>query len=876
MNYARASVVKPAATPTVRIWLIGLAAAGLLTLVFGLVNWHWLQVNVVTYGWDRLDHLITTLVFNNMLSAPGLTTPYDMLAYASYYPPLVHYMAAAAYQLFGISEEIAVMTNLLYLFVLLMATWYIGRRLSSRENATTDGVLAALILATFPMIYAMSRYLYLDFALTALVGLCIALLLGSERLSRRGPALWFGLAIGLAFLVKWTTAAFLIGPLAYVVWRSGVVQEMARHPRELLPNWLRLLLAMAASAVLNLAWLYPARDAVAVNAVGWWLYPVFTLLFGGVLYALFAANRRGEGPAQTLNNALSSALIGAWLITLWYLTNTEFVVNFSDTAYGRDGGRFMAYGKYFLEVTTEQLGLFYTIFFLLIVIVWLIQQRSHLLRSLTRLSDTAWVLLLWVVVPTLIFSTQVSLAHSRFIMPFLPPFAIWMAVGLKMWRPPIVRWLSIGLLLIVAVAQFAIISTEEMANWRTRFTFTVAGAPVDLLANGFFIQYPASGINDPDYAISADVLDIVDQARQEQGRETIELGLLTNLYQLHEKHFLYQIYINYPQVRLRELARNWREQSAYNQLFEMDYVLVSDTHSYRTHESSREVVDRILADNEDLFNLAFESVQEWDFPSGEHLTLYARRYAPTEPGLAPEDYYLLLDNLIEPAGESDAIALVGPDQVYMMGLLLPDDNRITVAPLPAEDESTQETRMRLAELAAANNRIFLIRHNTNQADPEGVIEQWLNENMITGSDIWLNSLQVTPYVSAGDGEAIDLPIDATWPDGPRLVGATYRSTTTDADRATPGGAIVLDLAWQTGSETPHKASLQLLSTDGSLVTQNDQEIQDGVQQFVLLLPHSTTPDDYTLTLTVYDPSTGQRFPMDDGHELLQLDVVTVQ
>ena len=859
-----------------RDWLIGVGVSAFLTLIFGLVNWHWLQVNVVTYGWDRMDHLITTLVFNNMLAAPGPTTLYDLLAYASYYPPLVHYIAAAAYQIFGAAEEIAVMTNLLYLFVLLFATGAIARQLEGTANATTTGVLAMLLLATFPMIFAMSRYLYLDFALTALVAVSVAFLLYSERLSRRGPALWFGLAIGLAFLVKWTTAAFLIGPLVYVVWRSGVVPKMFRHPRELLPNWRRLLLALVAGALLNLVWLYPARDGVAANPVGWWLYPVFSLLLGGVLYALFAARRDGDGVAQALNNALSSAVIGSWIIALWYLTNTEFIDSFSNTAYGLDGGRFLAYGKYFREVTTEQLGLFYTIFFVLIVVVWLVQQRRHLLRSLTNLSDTAWVLLLWIVVPTIIFSTQVSLAHSRFIMPFLPPFAIWMAAGLMMWRPPLLRWAAIGLILIVAVAQFAFISFDELADWRTRFTVSVAGQPVDLLANGFFIQYPASGINDPDYAIAADVLDIVDQARLDQDRETIELGILTNLHQLHEKHFLYQIYINYPQVRLRELARNWREQSAYNQLFEMDYVLVSDTHSYRTHESSQEVVNRILAEESDLFNLAFQPVQAWDFPSGEHLTLYGRRYTPTEPGLAPEDYYLLLESLLDPASEGDAIALVGPDQAYMMGLLLPDEGRITVAPLPAEGESAEETRTRLTELAAANQRIFLIRHNTDQADPDGTVEQWLDENLIRGSDVWLNSLQVTPYVVAGDGDPRELPVNVTWLDGPKLAGVTYRPTTTVADEATPGGALVLDLAWESLPDTPRKVSLQLLSPEGTLVAQNDQEISEDVQQFVLLVPHSTVAGDYALTVTVYDPNNGERFPLEDGSEVLQIDTVVVQ
>ena len=172
-----------------RDWLIGAGVSALITLIFGLVNWHWLQVNVVTYGWDRMDHLITTLVFNNMLAAPGPTTLYDLLAYASYYPPLVHYVAAAAYQIFGVSEEIAVMTNLLYLFVLLLATWAIARRLSNAASEATTACVAALILATFPMIFAMSRYLYLDFALTALVAVSVAFLLlqRTPEPARSGP-----------------------------------------------------------------------------------------------------------------------------------------------------------------------------------------------------------------------------------------------------------------------------------------------------------------------------------------------------------------------------------------------------------------------------------------------------------------------------------------------------------------------------------------------------------------------------------------------------------------------------------------------------------------------------------------------------------------
>ena len=158
----------------------------------------------------------------------------------------------------------------------------------------------------------------------------------------------------------------------------------------------------------------------------------------------------------------------------------------------------------------------------------------------------------------------------------------------------------------------------------------------------------------------------------------------------------------------------------------------------------------------------------------------------------------------------------------------------------------------------------------------GSVEQWLDENLIRGSDVWLNSLQVTPYVVAGDGETRDLPVDVTWPDGPELAGVTYRPTTTVADEATPGGALVLDLDWASLPDTPRKASLQLLSPEGALVAQNDQEIREGAQEFVLLVPYSTVAGDYALTLTVYDPNSGQRFPLEDGAEVLQLDTVVVQ
>lgn len=114
----------------------------------------------------------------------------------------------------------------------------------------------------------------------------------------------------------------------------------------------------------------------------------------------------------------------------------------------------------------------------------------------------------------------------------------------------------------------------------------------------------------------------------------------------------------------------------------MDFVLVSDTHTFRTNENSQAAVQRILYDPADAFNQAFTPVQEWKLPSGERLTLYGRRFPAPAGYVDPADYQQLLALFGDRLGPGDAVVLVSPDQVYMLGLALPADAGATIAPLP--------------------------------------------------------------------------------------------------------------------------------------------------------------------------------------------------
>ncbi|MFN8470248.1 MAG: hypothetical protein U0X20_32135 [Caldilineaceae bacterium] len=922
-----------------RIYLFGGLFVLALSALFALANWHWLRANVVTYGWDRLDHLITSFVYRDTLSQVTPRSLLAALAYSDYYPPLVHYGAVLLYRLFGVDEDVAPMVNIFYTAILLGAAFWIAARWRVQQLSGITagaagaavfwtGALAAALLGLFPIIFAMSRYLYLDFALAALVALDMALLIGSERFSRRWPALGVGLVLGLAFWVKWTAAAFVIGPLIYMVLRAGVLSYAWRHPRALLPRWRWLLLALAAGMAVIGLWFWLAQDVVATLPLGWSLVPLLGLMLGGVFYTLFvpvgaqasspalpSEEMQAGTPALRLRNGVGAGVVAAFVIALWYLTNIEFLNYFLFTAYGREDEPFYAFGKYLGEVINEQLGPWFALVFVVVVVVWVWQawrrrQRGveHVHRALApapgaadeqhvdvraaqenwlQLSDIGWVLLLWVVVPYFVFSFRVTLAHSRFLMPFLPPFAVWMAVGLMQWRPPVLRWGTITVVLLLGISQFALISFDELAGWRAPLRIEIAGKPVDLLANGFFIQYPASGVTDPGYAVAPDVLAYVDGQRQKggtlPGRDVVNLGLLVNSYQVHEKHFLYSIYKDFPHVRLRELARNWSQQPAYNQLFDMDYVLVSDTHTFRTNENSQAAVQRILYDPADAFNQAFAPVRQWTLPSGEELTLYGRRFAAREPGVAPSDYQQLLKFFGDRLGPGDAVVLVSPDQVYMLGLSLPADAGAAVVPLPAPGESELQTVKRLQDLTGKYGRIFLVSHNAEQVDPSGSIEVWLRANAVAANDEWAGSVRVTPFVTVGGNDTeggTAAPLDtAAWDNGPALALASVQAGG-QAITPTAGGGLVVTLRWEDDDAALQagnapKASLQLLRADGTLIAQEDREITAGEQKFVLMIPRSAAPGDYNLGLVVYDAGTGQRYPVSGGGDVAQLGTVVV-
>jgi 4-amino-4-deoxy-L-arabinose transferase-like glycosyltransferase len=208
--------------------LLPLLILAALILFHLLNNWIWLSTNVVIVGWDRPRHLIESLRYNDILKTLNYPSFFEAFTLSGYYPPLFHLLIVAFYKLFGLSADVAAMVNSLFLAVLLTSTYLIGRKVWGWR----EGLLAAFLLSTFPMIYAMSRYTYIEFALTAMVALGISLLLLSDGFTQRGGSLAFGLSLGFGLLTKWTYALFALPPLIWIVAR----QPLQRLLREVKPS----------------------------------------------------------------------------------------------------------------------------------------------------------------------------------------------------------------------------------------------------------------------------------------------------------------------------------------------------------------------------------------------------------------------------------------------------------------------------------------------------------------------------------------------------------------------------------------------------------------------------------------------------------------
>ncbi len=192
----------------------------LIFLIQAIPLLFWIKDDTMPPSWDQSWHaMLSVNKFNQFFGKTNLTTTelekiYPTFRHANaYYPPFFHVATIPFYLFLGLEYDSALMTNIFFLLILIISSFFIGKKLHSSKA----GLLNAFIVSTIPVYSYLMRDYLIDFSLSSMVSLGLALLLYADNFQNLAYSLLFGLSFGLGMLTKWTYALFLVFPICFAL-----------------------------------------------------------------------------------------------------------------------------------------------------------------------------------------------------------------------------------------------------------------------------------------------------------------------------------------------------------------------------------------------------------------------------------------------------------------------------------------------------------------------------------------------------------------------------------------------------------------------------------------------------------------------------------
>ena len=256
------------------------------------------------------------------------------------------------------------------------------------------------------------------------------------------------------------------------------------------------------------------------------------------------------------------------------------------------------------------------------------------------------------------------------------------------------------------------------------------------------------------------------------------------------------------------------------------------------------------------------------------------------------DNYAGVARYVAVAGDPvrDLVLLDAPGQQEVWSYYAPP---VPVLSLPAQRPPDRAaTEATLADALAPGARVFALFWAEDEADPERIVETWLDTHAFKGLDTWQGDMRLVIYDVPEELQCT--PLDPAPVFGQRMklaeicLPASEESGEAGAG-VTPGEAALAGLRWQVLApiDERYKISLQLLDDRGLVAAQQDAEPAGGARptsdwspgetitdNHGLPIPPGTPPGAYRLIAAVYDAETGERLPVGEG-DAAELGTVTI-
>ena len=155
---------------------------------------------------DDLHHLRFVFDYYNNFKTGG--TASFFLKPVTFYPPFVYYVAAIFMSVFGVSVNTAVLSQSIFLFILIFSVFFIGKTLFNEDT----GFLSAVAVVTIPIVNQYCNNFYLDIPVTAMTALSVLCLLKSNLFKNPVWSYSFFIFAALGILTKMQFALYIMPP----------------------------------------------------------------------------------------------------------------------------------------------------------------------------------------------------------------------------------------------------------------------------------------------------------------------------------------------------------------------------------------------------------------------------------------------------------------------------------------------------------------------------------------------------------------------------------------------------------------------------------------------------------------------------------------
>ncbi len=510
---------------------------GFIWFISNLGDRLWLALDKSIPSWDQANHLSYSLRYLTALQTPEFFSGDWWRSFwmlSPKYPPVTYLLSVPFQGAFGVGNDAALLSTLISSAIIIGCVYSLGQHLLSQEV----GLWAAAILVMTPRIIH-TRLLYLlDTPLLAFTLLSFTCLtFWKDQMKRRGQWGWaiaFGISLGFGLLTKQSILFYLFFPiLGLTGWFLWRRQ------------WKRLG-QLAVSFLVSVPIWYPWYRTN-------WIY-------------LFSTAQNSNAIPASIEGDPAVNTLAAW------------------TYYGKD-----------LPLALSWVWLIPPIVGILLACF---NQFPH--KLLVPRWQAARPGLLWLafyVGTTYLVCSALYNKDSRYILPYLPGFAILLAFGLTRWcgRWQWVRWVTLSVAILVTVGNlFPIPGSDRITQWFSP----------DVLFRPAFVQ-PA-----PDDQV-------IESAIAATPNQQVNLGVIPNTDAVNPNT------LNYFGAQ-QQFRAYGRELSSDAQKIQQDYrnfdwFLTKSGDNGKAQPSQLAIANQLATDSD------FAVHQQWTLPDTSQLTLYHRR-----------------------------------------------------------------------------------------------------------------------------------------------------------------------------------------------------------------------------------------------------------